>query len=60
MFFDAVADIVKKLEDPKVKSSMKEDLRKELRDLDPKSEIQAYLKGKGSKPDLSKSIAESM
>ncbi len=60
MFFDAVEDIVKKIEDPKVKSAMKDDLKKELRDLDPKGEIQAFLQGKGPRPDLSQRISESM
>ncbi len=60
MFFEAVEELMKKIEDPKVKSSVKDDLRKEMKDLDPKGEIQAFLKGKASRPDLSARITESM
>lgn len=57
---DAVSDLIKKIEDPKVKPAIKEDLKKELRDLDTKGEIQAFVKGRGPRPDLSTRITESM
>ena len=60
MFIDAVSDLIKKIEDPKVKPAIKEDLKKELRDLDTKGEIQAFVKGRGPRPDLSARITESM
>eukprot|EP01033_Poteriospumella_lacustris_P012924 gene12924-9244_t len=60
MFIDAVSDLIKKIEDPKVKPAIKEDLKKELRDLDTKGEIQAFVKGRGPRPDLSTRITESM
>lgn len=60
MFIDAVSDLITKIEDPKVKPAIKEELKKELRDLDTKGEIQAFVKGRGPRPDLSSRITESM
>jgi hypothetical protein len=52
MYFDAVSEILSKLDDPKAKGSMKATLLKELKVLDPDGTMVKFLKGKGPKPDI--------
>jgi hypothetical protein len=52
MYFDAVSDIVRKLERPGLKGSMKANLQRELKDLDPTGVIQEFVKNGGERPDL--------
>lgn len=53
MYFEAVEDILKKLSDPKVKTTIKARLQKELSELDPNGIIQRYVKEGGERPDIS-------
>ena len=39
MYFEAVEQILKKLSDPKIKGSLKANLTKQLKDLDPDEKI---------------------
>lgn len=56
MVYDAIKLIRQKLAEPKLKASVRDDLSKQLRELDPKGEIVAHLDGKGPKPNLSEFI----
>jgi hypothetical protein len=58
MYFEAVEDILKRLGEDgsnsgkKLKSSVRADLQKQLKDLDPQGTIRAFLAGKGERPVL--------
>lgn len=56
MYFEAVQDILTKLEDTKIKSSTKAYLQKQLQDLDPDGVIAKFLTGNGPRPDISDRI----
>lgn len=60
MYFEAVEKIMKRLEDPKLKGSMKATLIRQMKELDPKGEIRKFLDGKGPRPDLSEFIQDSL
>eukprot|EP00607_Mallomonas_marina_P008762 CAMPEP_0182419036 /NCGR_PEP_ID=MMETSP1167-20130531/3426_1 /TAXON_ID=2988 /ORGANISM="Mallomonas Sp, Strain CCMP3275" /LENGTH=365 /DNA_ID=CAMNT_0024593611 /DNA_START=43 /DNA_END=1140 /DNA_ORIENTATION=+ len=53
MYFEAVQDILKKLNEPKLRGSTRSNLQKQLKDLDPDGDIQKYLSEGGERPDLS-------
>ena len=50
MYIDAVSEIQKKLSLPKLKSSLRTSLQKQLKELDPESKIRDYLSGKTGRP----------
>ena len=56
MYFEAVQEIQKKLEDPKLKGSTKANLQKQLKELDPDGAIALFLAGNGPRPDISDRI----
>lgn len=53
MYFEAVEQILSKLADPKLKGSVRADLSKQLKDLDPDGRIRDFLEGKTTRPSLS-------
>lgn len=54
MVIDAVKEIMRKLSDPKIKSSVKSDLTKQLKELDPNGKIRTYLEeGEKGQVDVS-------
>lgn len=53
MYFDAVDDILKKLDDPNLKSGGRQRLQKELNELDPDGVIQDFVRNGGPRPDIS-------
>jgi len=58
MYFDAVEQILSKLADPKIKGSLKADLSRQLRDLDPDGAIRRFLEEGGERPNLSSAIQD--
>jgi len=58
MYFEAVEQILSKLADPKIKGSLKADLSRQLRDLDPDGSIRRFLEGNGERPNLSSAIQD--
>lgn len=54
MYFDAVEEILKKLNNPSLKSAAKSNLQRELKDLDPEGVIQRFVRDGGPRPDISK------
>lgn len=59
MYFEAVEKILSKLEDPKLKGSVKATLTRNLKELDPTGDIQKFLSGDGPRPDLDAFIKDS-
>lgn len=58
MYFEAVEGVLKKLQDPNLKANEKKFLLMDLKELDPKGKIRAYLNGKlDQRPDISDSLA---
>lgn len=55
MYFEAVQEVLTKLEDPKLKGSTKANLQKQLKELDPDGAIEKFLAG-GPRPDISDRI----
>jgi len=53
MYFEAVQGLLEKLADPKLKGSVKANLQKQLKDLDPDGVIRKFLEEKGERPDIS-------
>ena len=58
MYFEAVEQIMAKLTDPKLKGSVRADLSKQLKDLDPDGRIRDFLEGKTTRPNLSDLISK--
>eukprot|EP01035_Chromulina_nebulosa_P034317 gene34317-46034_t len=58
MYFEAVEQIIAKLTDPKLKGSVRADLSKQLKDLDPDGRIRDFLDGKSTRPNLSDLISK--
>lgn len=56
MYFEAVEELIKKMNDPKYKAGAKETMKRQLKDLDPQGSIQRYLIEGGDKPDISSLI----
>jgi hypothetical protein len=56
MYFEAVEEIMTKLNNPKLKGSQRSYFMKELQDLDPEGSIRSFLSNnrKGKRPDISK------
>lgn len=60
MVFDAVDAILRRLKDPNIKPALKKELLEQLKDLDPKGEIQLFLAGKGPRPDVGTQLQANM
>lgn len=56
MYFEAVSDLMKKLAEPELKNKARERILADMREIDPKGEIRAFLENKGPRPDLSSFI----
>ena len=56
MYFEAVEKILTKLADPKLKGSVKANLTKQLKELDPDGVIKKYIEEGGDRPDISDMI----
>lgn len=58
MYFEAVEGVLEKLKNPNLKPNEKKILLLDLKELDPKGKIRAYLSGKlDRRPDISDSLA---
>jgi hypothetical protein len=53
MYFDAVQEILTKLNNPTIKSATKSSLQQQLKDLDPDGTIQKFVSEGGPRPDIS-------
>jgi len=52
MYFDAVEEILNKLDEKKLKGSVRADLQRQLKELDPDGRIAKFVKEGGPRPDL--------
>ena len=52
MYFEAVEEILNKLNGGKLKGSIKANLNRQLKDLDPDGSIQEFITDRGARPDL--------
>ena len=59
MYFEAVEEILKKLEDPNLKSTTKANLSRQLKELDPDESIRKFIRKEIDRPDLSDTIGAS-
>ena len=52
MYIEAVADILRRLAAPRIKSSVKTDLTSQLQQIDPMGEIKKYVLEGGPRPNM--------
>jgi hypothetical protein len=57
MYFDAVEEMLKKIDNPSISKKKKRELEKELAILDPKKKMQNFIKFGGERPDISEETA---